>query len=125
MGAKPSTKGDVYSYGVMLMEIFTGKSPTDKSLVGGLSLKTWVHSAFPSNLDQVLDPNLFLKLEESCSGCQPISLEIQLECFTTVMGVALSCTNDSPQGRITIIEALHKLKSVQDMFHNSSRLLRK
>ncbi|KAI3758837.1 hypothetical protein L6452_06409 [Arctium lappa] len=88
MGAKPSTKGDVYSYGIMVMEIFTGKSPTHENFVGGVSLKTWVQSAFPTDLDQVLDPDMLQVPEE--------------------------------EGRITIIEALRKLKSVQDMFHQSN-----
>ncbi|XP_071709961.1 uncharacterized protein [Rutidosis leptorrhynchoides] len=124
MGAKPSTKGDVYSFGIMLMEIFTGKGPTDESLVGGLSLKAWVRSAFPGKLDQVLDPNMPLEPQDSCLEIEPISLKMQLDCLTTIIGVALSCTNDSPQGRITIIEALNKLKSVRDTLHKSSKLMK-
>ncbi|KAI3758835.1 hypothetical protein L6452_06407 [Arctium lappa] len=114
MGAKPSTKGDVYSYGIMVMEIFTGKSPTHESFVGGLSLKTWVQSAFPTNLDQVLDPDMVQEPEDG----ESMNMKIQLDCLKTIIGVALCCTNESPEGRITIIEALRKLKSVQDMFHN-------
>ncbi|KAI3522231.1 hypothetical protein L1887_11715 [Cichorium endivia] len=130
MGANPSTKGDVYSYGIMLLEIFTGKRPTDNSFVGGLNLKTWVQSAFPANLDQVLDPDLIqepeelyseeLCLEELCLDGQSMNLKMQLDCLTVVIGVALSCTNESPEGRITITEVLRKLKSVQDMFPKSS-----
>ncbi|KAD0747960.1 hypothetical protein E3N88_43768 [Mikania micrantha] len=107
MGGKPSTKGDVYSYGIMLMEIFTGKSPTDEMFVGGLSLKTWVRSAFPENLDQVLDPDMHHEPHEVCSDChQSMSSKTQPDCLTALIGVALSCTNDSPEGRITITEAL-------------------
>ncbi|KAK9054301.1 hypothetical protein SSX86_025379 [Deinandra increscens subsp. villosa] len=119
MGVKPSTKGDVYSYGIMLMEIFTGKSPTDEMFVGGLSLKTWVQCAFPDNLDQVLDPHLINKEPDHklCSDSQSKSFKAQLDCLITlIIGVALSCTKDSPEGRITIIEALRKLKCVKDMF---------
>ncbi|KAD0747961.1 hypothetical protein E3N88_43764 [Mikania micrantha] len=118
MGGKPSTKGDVYSYGIMLMEIFTGKSPTDEMFVGGLSLKTWVRSAFPENLDQVLDPDMHHEPHEVCSDChQSMSSKTQPDCLTALIGVALSCTNDSPEGRITITEALRKLKCVQDVFY--------
>ncbi|KAJ9567624.1 hypothetical protein OSB04_003590 [Centaurea solstitialis] len=112
MGAKPSTKGDVYSYGIMVLEIFTGKSPTEESFVGGLSLKTWVQYAFPTKLDQVLDPDIVQELEDGESK----NMKIQLDCLKTIIGVALSCTNESPEGRITIIEALRKLKSVQDIY---------
>nr|XP_043618237.1 probable LRR receptor-like serine/threonine-protein kinase At3g47570 [Erigeron canadensis] len=117
MGAKPSTKGDVYSYGIMLLEIFTEKSPTDEMFVGGLSLKTWVQSAFPANLDQVVDIHMLDKDEGSCSDPQLLNPKIQLDCITTVIAVALSCTNDSPEGRITILEALCKLKNVLDTIH--------
>nr|XP_043623681.1 putative receptor-like protein kinase At3g47110 [Erigeron canadensis] len=117
IGAKPSTKGDVYSYGIMLMVIFTGKRPTNENFVDGLSLKTWVQAAFPNKLDQVLDPNM---LQEP--NGQSMSLKTVLDCLTKIIGVAVSCTNANPERRMTITEALRQLKSVHNMFYKSSPL---
>jgi serine/threonine protein kinase len=40
---RATTKGDVYSYGVVLLELLTGKRPTDESfLENGTRLVTWV-----------------------------------------------------------------------------------
>ncbi|XP_022875672.1 probable LRR receptor-like serine/threonine-protein kinase At3g47570 [Olea europaea var. sylvestris] len=37
-----STSGDVYSYGVMLMEMYTRKKPTDEMFDEQMSLKSWM-----------------------------------------------------------------------------------
>ncbi|KAL5222675.1 hypothetical protein ABZP36_027388 [Zizania latifolia] len=40
---RATTKGDVYSYGVVLLELLTGKRPTDEMfLENGTRLVTWV-----------------------------------------------------------------------------------
>ncbi|RVW21951.1 putative LRR receptor-like serine/threonine-protein kinase [Vitis vinifera] len=39
-----STKSDVYSYGILLMEVFARKKPMDEMFTGDLTLKTWVES---------------------------------------------------------------------------------
>ncbi|PPE01831.1 hypothetical protein GOBAR_DD01159 [Gossypium barbadense] len=102
-GEKPSTAGDVYSYGVMLLELFTGKSPTDESFVGEFNLIKWTQSAFPSKYDR-----------------KPINPETHHDCLTKVIGVGLSCTLVSPNGRITMRDVLCKLKKVKITLTNPS-----
>jgi len=52
LGVKPSIAGDAYSFGVLLLELFTGKSPIDDSLMGEQTLVEWVQSACPAKLLQ-------------------------------------------------------------------------
>lgn len=103
LGGKPLRSGDVYSYGIMLLELFTGKSPTDDTFSGGLTLTKWVQSAFPASIAQVLDPELDYE-----------NKSIEYECLVSVLGVGLSCTVDSPDGRISMRDALRKLKSARE-----------
>ena len=64
MGGQVSTFGDVYSYGTLLLEIFTGKRPTDDIFTDGLNLPQFVAMALPENVMEVLDPSLLLAEEE-------------------------------------------------------------
>ncbi|KAG6674545.1 hypothetical protein I3842_15G047800 [Carya illinoinensis] len=113
-GEKPSTSGDVYSFGIMLLELFTGKSPTHESFMGGLNLTRWVQESFPVNVEQVLDPELLSMMSELYHDDQSISPDNQHECLVAILGVGLSCTVESRDGRISIRDALHKLRSARD-----------
>lgn len=44
-GASVSTLGDVYSLGILLLEIFTGRSPTDDMFQGNLDLHKFSYDA--------------------------------------------------------------------------------
>ncbi|XP_057468661.1 putative receptor-like protein kinase At3g47110 [Actinidia eriantha] len=114
LGEQPSVVGDVYSYGITLLELFTGKRPTHESFTRDLSLKKWVQMAFPANVEQVLDPDLVPDKDSLCHDDQIIAPEAQLDCFIAVFGVGLSCTVDSPNGRIDSREVVCKLKSIRD-----------
>lgn len=113
MGGKPSTKGDVYSYGIMMLELFTGRSPTHSTFEGELSLQKWVLSAFPSMTMQVVDPEMH-KIDHLHYQGQVVSTSMQQDCVASIIGVGLSCTVDSPDLRISMRDVLHKLKGIKE-----------
>ncbi|XP_059458514.1 probable LRR receptor-like serine/threonine-protein kinase At3g47570 [Corylus avellana] len=61
MGGEASTQGDVYSYGIFVSEMFTGKRPTDKIFKDGFNLHNFVKMASTEKLVQVVDPNLLTR----------------------------------------------------------------
>ena len=61
MGSEVSTKGDVYSFGVFLLEIFLGKKPTNEIFKDDLNLHRFVKMALPGQLVQIVDPTLLIR----------------------------------------------------------------
>ncbi|KAL8503952.1 hypothetical protein ACS0TY_022618 [Phlomoides rotata] len=100
-----STRSDMYSYGVMLMETFTRKRPSDM-FGGDLSLKCWIESLLPQSPDQVIDVNLFIDLGDERS-------DNIIECVSSILVVALKCSAESPRERINIKEALAELQRIK------------
>ncbi|KAL5081179.1 hypothetical protein RYX36_009600 [Vicia faba] len=58
MGSEVSTCGDMYSFGILLLEVFTGRRPTDEAFENGQNLHNFVARSFPDNLREILDPCL-------------------------------------------------------------------
>ncbi|KMT15214.1 hypothetical protein BVRB_3g063250 [Beta vulgaris subsp. vulgaris] len=119
LGVKPSTAGDTYSFGVTLLELFTGKSPSHDTFTGEQGLVAWVQACLPTQMKQLLlDPELRRQLlDHPDDGDGYNQMKVQEEdldyCLVNVFEVGLSCTAYHPDKRITMREALHKLKAVQ------------
>lgn len=120
-GVKPSTTGDVYSFGILVLELFTCRSPTHEMFGGGVTLKSWVQQYFPTNVEKVIEPGLIEEMSNFCEdiiGNNPQCLsqsQRQRDCLVTVVEVGLSCAAESPDARITIRDALRKLTKAEDM----------
>lgn len=124
-GGKASTKGDVYSFGILLLEIFIAKRPTDVMFKEGLSLNKFASAVDCNNqyLDCVIDPRLFKNISESSSSSSSgsdssNSLDKSLmgkcrDCFGEVMRVGVACAAQSVKDRLTIREALAKLLEIK------------
>ncbi|CAK9157863.1 unnamed protein product [Ilex paraguariensis] len=67
MGSALSTYGDVYSFGMLLLEMFTGKKPTDDIFRDGFNLHNFVEVALPDRVAEIVDPILFQEIEEAQS----------------------------------------------------------
>lgn len=58
MGDKVCTFGDVYSYGIILLELFTGKKPTDEMFNESLSLHQFASMALPERVMEIVDQSM-------------------------------------------------------------------
>ncbi|TQE09348.1 hypothetical protein C1H46_005084 [Malus baccata] len=96
-----STKGDVYSYGVVLLELLTGRRPTDSADFGDNNLVGWVKQHAKLKISDVFDPELMK---------EDASLEIEL---LQHLKVACACLDDRPWLRPTMIQVMLKLKEIQ------------
>ncbi|XP_039004313.1 probable LRR receptor-like serine/threonine-protein kinase At3g47570, partial [Hibiscus syriacus] len=127
-GSVLSTKGDVYSYGILLLEMFTGKRPTDERFKEGLSIRYFVEAALPERLIEIVDP-IFLQ-ESVRQGTLPnITLnensegnDKHLQCLNLIMEIGLTCSAESPSERMNMCDVVTKLCSIRDKFLRSTRL---
>ncbi|KAK2983434.1 hypothetical protein RJ640_027932 [Escallonia rubra] len=101
-----STSCDVYSYGIMLMETFTRKKPTDEMFAGQMTLKWWVKESLPSPVIQVLDRNLLRQGSENSLA--------EVDCVSSILKLALDCTAESPEQRINMKDVLATLKKIRE-----------
>nr|XP_019704710.1 putative receptor-like protein kinase At3g47110 [Elaeis guineensis] len=114
MGSKVSTQGDVYSYGILLLEMFTGLRPTDDRFKDGLDLHTFVKMAYPQHVMDILDQALLLDEENginisSCQSAVSASEEAQ-NCLLSIIKIGLFCTEALPQQRMNlgdVIKIMH------------------
>ncbi|KAM7259080.1 hypothetical protein ACFE04_014821 [Oxalis oulophora] len=90
-------KTDVYSYGVVLLELITGKEANDQEQENSESLVLWARSLLSSGLcEQLIDPNL----EE----------DVDKEEMETVISVARLCLIHSASRRPTMEMILRQLR---------------
>lgn len=101
-----SMKGDVYSYGIMLMEVFTRKKPTDNMFVEGLNLKDWVSKSTPHSIVTILDANLLQRDHQIGNILLHIS---------SIFELALNCCTDLPETRMNMTDVVVSLKKIKAM----------
>ncbi|GER37846.1 leucine-rich receptor-like protein kinase family protein [Striga asiatica] len=104
---KVSTSGDVYSYGILLLEMFTGKKPTDDTFSSEMSLHEWVNRALARENGpiEVLGPGLL-----SPDGPH---FEARKKCVSSVFELAMKCTAESPDERINMVQAVAAVHNIR------------
>ena len=129
MGGKASTSGDVYGFGILLLEMIIAKKPTDSMFQEGLSLNKFISEVHQSKILDIVDPRLF-KDNESLTRSSSTSYSTGgesssnnnnnnnigfrgVECVAAMVRVGLSCAAHSSKDRFTMREALSKLQEIK------------
>lgn len=142
MGNEASTEGDVYSFGIFLLEMFTGKRPTDKMFEDGLTLHKFVKMALPGRLVQILEPRLqksevneippgteedqnyhnsgrnVIEVEEESNHIENLSqMSTNVKkCLLSVFEVGLACSLESPKERMKMSDITRELYRIRNAF---------
>ncbi|XP_062105275.1 LRR receptor-like serine/threonine-protein kinase RGI2 [Humulus lupulus] len=97
---KITEKSDVYSYGVVVLEILTGKQPIDPTIPEGLHIVDWVKQRRGSEVE-VLDPSVRARPES------------EIDEMLQTLGVALLCVNPTPDDRPTMKDVAAMLNEIR------------
>ncbi|GKF88037.1 receptor-like protein kinase [Tanacetum coccineum] len=110
-----SMESDVYSYGVVLLELITRKKAADDTFTDeGLDIVRWVGSVWSENkeIDVVVDKGLYDELYDS----------FVREQVTQVLQLALRCTQTEPSRRPSMREVVKQLEDVYASTSSGSKL---
>jgi len=114
-GGQVSTAADIYSFGVILLEIFIRRSPTDDMFKDGMTIAKLTEINFSDNVFQIVDPQLLQELEQR----EDITMTIRdhaAQILQSVLSIGLCCTKTSPNERISMQEVAAKLHRIRDAY---------
>lgn len=91
------------------METLTRRKPTDDMFTGEVCLKHWVEESLPDAVTDVIDANLL-------SGEEEADIAAKKKCMSSVMSLALKCSEEIPEERMNVKDALANLKKIKTKF---------
>ncbi|KAK9127910.1 hypothetical protein Syun_016707 [Stephania yunnanensis] len=114
--------GDVYSFGILLLEMIIGRRPTNEMFSDGLNLHMFAKMAIPERVMQILDTELLMAEETTMMaeghpnkiGRHNRRGEKMRECTTKLMKIGVECSKDNPRERMDVRDVnkeLHLIRS--------------
>ncbi|KAI8551445.1 hypothetical protein RHMOL_Rhmol06G0186300 [Rhododendron molle] len=132
MGNEVSTSGDVYSYGILVLEMFTAKRPTHSMFIDGMTLHNFAKTALAEQVESIVDPTLLQQTEQGAASSSINSGQSQSfarshkirEILISIFNVGIVCSEELPRDRPAMNEVLTRLHVCKKSLLRDGRRIR-
>ncbi|XP_060669138.1 receptor kinase-like protein Xa21 [Ziziphus jujuba] len=120
MGSEVSKSGDVYSYGILLLEMFTGKRPTDIMFRDGLNLHNFALTGLSNSVEEIVDARLLQTEDESSSNTtrsrnNRAQNQCRIhDCLISVIKIGVACSARLQSERMDIAKVVSELCHIKE-----------
>ncbi|KAL5823953.1 hypothetical protein ACOSQ4_021853 [Xanthoceras sorbifolium] len=116
LGNEVSANGDVYSFGILLLEIVIGKKPTNLMFKGDFNLHSFARMALPDRVMDIVDPMLINEeMVATNHRMRQAFNDSREECLISMARIGVVCSMESPQDRMNISRVVHELQSARKL----------
>ncbi|XP_054823389.1 probable LRR receptor-like serine/threonine-protein kinase At3g47570 isoform X2 [Prosopis cineraria] len=118
-----SMQGDMYSFGILVLEMLTKRRPTEDMFKDGHNLHRYVEIAFPEKLLQVVSPSILPRepghgeatSEDIWESMIQIHPDIE-KCLCSLSRIGLVCSTESPHERMSAGDVIKELNAMRSYF---------
>ncbi|KAL9422448.1 hypothetical protein AB3S75_034674 [Citrus x aurantiifolia] len=119
LGSEVSINGDVYSYGILLLELVTRKKPVDSMFEGDMNLHNFARMALPDHVVDIVDSTLLSDDEDlAVHGNQRLRqarINSKIECLVAMVRIGVACSMESPGDRMNMTNVVRQLQSIKNI----------
>lgn len=113
-GNTMSMHGDIYSYGILVLETITGKRPIGSEFREGLSLREYVQLGLQDRVMDVVDMRLSLDLTDGLQTANDSSYKRKIECVVLLLKLGMSCSHELPSSRLPTGDIIKELLAIKE-----------
>ncbi|KAL6654820.1 hypothetical protein ACP70R_008285 [Stipagrostis hirtigluma subsp. patula] len=113
-GNMVSMHGDIYSYGILVLEMVTGKRPTDSRFTQALSLREYVELGLRGRVLDVIDTPLSLSLENELQNADNSSWKTKIDCLISLLRLGVYCSHEIPSNRMSTGDIIKELRDIKE-----------
>lgn len=119
-GSEVSIHGDIYSYGILILEVFNGTRPTDSIFSDNHNLRNYVQMALPDQVKRIVDPTLIAETDSIRRNNEGSAIIFD-DCLISIFRIGVVCSAELPGERMNIVDVSRALRSIKNNLQRQDR----